>query len=83
MLTEAQERPRAQLAARFAQSDSRVGAPRSTLSFLQNQIGAWNARDNRHARPAPPPGKPVAASIPMPASPVPTAASWSRCAMNG
>ena len=54
MLTEAQERPRAQLAARFAQSDSRVGAPRSTLSFLQNQIGAWNARDKTHARPAPP-----------------------------
>jgi hypothetical protein len=53
MLTEAQERPRAQLAARFAQSDSRVGAPRSTLSFLQNQIGAWNARDKRHARPVP------------------------------
>ena len=35
---------RAQMIKRFAASDSRVGASRSTLSFLQNQIAAWNAR---------------------------------------
>lgn len=42
-LAEAQETLRAQLAQRFAKTDSRVGASRSTLSFLQGQIDAWNA----------------------------------------
>lgn len=42
-LAEAQEALRAQLAQRFAKTDSRVGASRSTLSFLQGQIDAWNA----------------------------------------
>lgn len=45
-LSEAQEKLRAQLTARFAHTDSRVGASRSTLSFLQNQIDAWNAQKN-------------------------------------
>lgn len=45
-LTEAQEKLRSTLTARFAQTDSRVGASRSTLSFLQNQIDAWNAQKN-------------------------------------
>jgi flagellar hook-associated protein 2 len=43
-LAEAQERLRAQLSSRFAVADVRVGASRSTLSFLQNQIAAWNAK---------------------------------------
>jgi len=42
-LAEAQEALRAQLTKRFAQADSRVGTSRSTLSFLQGQIDAWNA----------------------------------------
>lgn len=42
-LIEAQERARARLVTQFAGVDSRVGAARSTLSFLQNQIDAWNA----------------------------------------
>ncbi len=37
------ENIRAQFIKRFAASDVRVGASRSTLSFLQNQIAAWNA----------------------------------------
>jgi flagellar hook-associated protein 2 len=45
-LTEAQEKLRSTLTARFAQTDTRVGASRSTLSFLQNQIDAWNAPRN-------------------------------------
>jgi len=45
-LTEKQEALRAQLVSRFAATDSRVGASRSTLSFLQNQIAAWNAQNN-------------------------------------
>ena len=43
-LTEAQEKLRARLARQFAGIDSRVAASRSTLSFLQNQIDAWNAK---------------------------------------
>lgn len=42
-LTEAQEALRARMVTRFAGLDSRVGASRSTLSFLRNQIDAWNA----------------------------------------
>lgn len=45
-LAEAQEALRAQLAQRFAKTDSRVGTSRSTLSFLQGQIDAWNAGRN-------------------------------------
>ena len=45
-LAEAQEALRAQLAKRFATADSRVGASRSTLSFLQGQIDSWNAGRN-------------------------------------
>ena len=37
---------RAQLTKRFAAADSRVTASKSTLSFLQNQIAAWNAKSN-------------------------------------
>lgn len=37
------ETVRAQLIKRFSASDVRVGNSRSTLSFLQNQIDAWNA----------------------------------------
>ena len=42
-LIEAQESLRARLATQFSGVDSRVGASKSTLSFLQNQIDAWNA----------------------------------------
>ena len=45
-LAEAQEALRAQLTKRFAAADSRVGTSRSTLSFLQGQIDAWNAGRN-------------------------------------
>ncbi len=43
-LADAQQELRARMVTRFAGVDSRVGASRSTLSFLQNQIDAWNAR---------------------------------------
>lgn len=43
-LAEGQERLRARLSAQFSGTESRVGAARSTLSFLQNQIAAWNAQ---------------------------------------
>ena len=43
-LAEKQEALRAQLVKRFAVTDSLVGSSRSTLSFLQGQIDAWNAR---------------------------------------
>lgn len=42
-LAEAQDKLRANLVRRFAGTDSRVGASRATLSFLKNQIDAWNA----------------------------------------
>ena len=45
-IAEKQETLRASLASRFAVSDRRVGAARSTLSFLQNQIDSWNSRGN-------------------------------------
>ncbi len=41
-LTEQQETLRAQLIQRFAVSDSRIGVSKSTLTFLKNQIAAWN-----------------------------------------
>lgn len=37
---------RMQLVKRFAASEARVGASKSTLSFLQQQIDAWNAQRN-------------------------------------
>jgi flagellar hook-associated protein 2 len=45
-LADKQEALRAQLARRFAGTDTRVGNSRSTLSFLQNQIAAWNGARN-------------------------------------
>lgn len=45
-LAEQQETLRASMVARFAQADSRVAASKSTLSFLQSQIDAWNAQSN-------------------------------------
>lgn len=44
-LAEGQERLRARLASQFSGTESRVGVSRSTLSFLQNQIAAWNAQN--------------------------------------
>lgn len=41
-LAEKQETLRAQLISRFAYADSAVGSSKSTLSFLKNQIAAWN-----------------------------------------
>lgn len=41
-----QETLRARLANRFAGADGRIGASHSTLSFLKNQIAAWNAPRN-------------------------------------
>ena len=37
---------RLQLLKRFASTDNAVGASKSTLSFLQNQIDAWNSQRN-------------------------------------
>lgn len=45
-LADAQEKLRAQFVNRFAATDSRVGASRATLSFLQNQVDAWNNSKN-------------------------------------
>jgi flagellar hook-associated protein 2 len=45
-LATAQADLRAQLVRRFAGTDSRVGTSRATLSFLRNQIDAWNAQRN-------------------------------------
>jgi flagellar hook-associated protein 2 len=41
-LLEKQEVLRAQLVARFSAADTQVGASKSTLSFLKNQIEVWN-----------------------------------------
>lgn len=43
-LAEQQETLRANMVARFAKADTRIGASKSTLSFLQSQIDVWNAR---------------------------------------
>ncbi len=43
-LTEQMEALRTRMVQRFAVTDSRVGASKSTLSFLQGQIAAWNAK---------------------------------------
>jgi flagellar hook-associated protein 2 len=45
-IAEKQEVLRASLVQRFAVTDARVGASKATLSFLQNQIDAWNAPRN-------------------------------------
>jgi flagellar hook-associated protein 2 len=42
-LAEQQETLRSNMVARFAKADTRIGASKSTLSFLQSQIDAWNA----------------------------------------
>ncbi|MCB2087279.1 MAG: flagellar filament capping protein FliD [Sphingomonadaceae bacterium] len=41
-LAEKQEALRAQLLTRFSRADIRIGAAQATLSFLQQQIDAWN-----------------------------------------
>jgi len=43
-IAEQQERLRASLVVRFAKADVKIGASKSTLSFLQAQIDAWNAK---------------------------------------
>ena len=45
-LAAAQDKLRAQMITRFAGTDARVGASRATLSFLRNQIDAWNSKGN-------------------------------------
>lgn len=41
-LTEQQEKLRAQLAARFTVSETRIGQSKATLTMIQNQIAQWN-----------------------------------------
>lgn len=43
-IADRQDALRTQLVKRFAATDARIGASQSTLTFLQNQIDAWNAR---------------------------------------
>lgn len=45
-IADKQETLRTQLVSRFAKLDGRVSDSKSTLSFLQNQIDAWNAKGN-------------------------------------
>lgn len=45
-LAEKQETLRSQLVTRFAAADTRIGVSKSTLTFLQNQIAAWNKSTN-------------------------------------
>lgn len=45
-LADQQEALRTRLVSRFASADSRIGTSKSTLSFLQNQIAAWNKSDD-------------------------------------
>ncbi|MEN7536827.1 flagellar filament capping protein FliD [Aurantiacibacter flavus] len=42
-IAEKQEALRLQMVSRFAKADARVAASQSTMSFLQQQIDAWNA----------------------------------------
>lgn len=44
-LTDKQEQFRLQLVSRFANTQTNVSASTSTLSFLQNQIAAWNSKN--------------------------------------
>lgn len=43
-IADKQDALRTQLVKRFAAADTRVSTSKSTLTFLQNQIDAWNAR---------------------------------------
>ena len=45
-LTEKQEALRVQLVSRFAVTESRITSSQSTLTFIQNQIKAWNSSDD-------------------------------------
>ena len=45
-LAEKQEELRAEMVSRFARADARISASQSTLTFLQQQIDAWNAGNN-------------------------------------
>lgn len=45
-ITEDSERLRARLTQQFSVADSRVAGFKSTMSFLTNQIAAWNKSDN-------------------------------------
>lgn len=45
-LLEKQEDLRTRMIARFAKADSRIAASQSTLTFLQQQVAAWNADNN-------------------------------------
>lgn len=45
-LADQQDALRSQLVARFSAADSSIGASKSTLSFLKNQIAAWNSSGN-------------------------------------
>jgi flagellar hook-associated protein 2 len=44
-LAEQQETLRANLVSRFAKADTRISSSKSTLTFLQAQIDAWNRKD--------------------------------------
>jgi flagellar hook-associated protein 2 len=41
-IAEKQEALRTQLVTRFSAADTRIGVSKSTLTFLQNQVAAWN-----------------------------------------
>jgi flagellar hook-associated protein 2 len=45
-LAEQQENVRARLVARFSVSESQIGAMKSSLRFLKNQIAAWNSSND-------------------------------------
>lgn len=45
-IAEKQETLRLQMVSRFAKADARVAASQSTLTFLKQQIDAWNSSDN-------------------------------------
>ena len=45
-LSDQQDTLRTQLIARFSAADTSIGASKSTLSFLKNQIAAWNGTSN-------------------------------------
>lgn len=45
-LDDQQETLRQQMIARFSAADTNIGASKSTLSFLKNQIAAWNGSSN-------------------------------------
>lgn len=45
-IADQQEAVRARLTARFAVSENQIGSMKSTLSFLKNQIAAWNSSND-------------------------------------